>query len=211
MTFSDIAMRIVKRWGIILIIVGVANALFFPKTSNPRFLSSVSMGMNFNSSQYQSLLQAGNNFAQSSYEVALEQFSLYLTNRLSSPEIQSEITKSGKIGATVDAKKPFYEVKSQAGGFVNVYYFAQSQDEGDMFIKSALDVYENKILREWNAARPPMFAVQPMPRDTYNMQVTQLSSTIPNLLLPTISGLLVGVFIALLLPLKNLALVKQKK
>ena len=203
MTFETIQAKLIKNSWIIILSIIITNIILFANIYNSIYLSNITLGLNINNAQYQSSLTNSNNFAANTYDKTLENLSIYLSNRLSSPDIQYEISEGAKLKQKIDTKKPFYEVKNQNAGFVNVSFNAQSRVEGENFINSVNAVFQNKIVTEWNKDRPQIFTIDQSNKSKtdFNSSVIQVKPPIQSALLPTIVGIFIGSFIALLLPI----------
>jgi hypothetical protein len=203
MTFDLIRTKLIKNSWLIIVAIILTNLSLLSNAYSSSYLSSITVGLSINSPQYQSALASSNNFAANTYDKTLQDLSLYLSNRFASPEIQNEISENAKLGAKIDTKKPFYEVKNQGGGFVNVSYIAGSKTEGENFVSSVNNVYLSKIVTEWNKDRPQLFAAEQANKNKidFNNSIIELKSPIQNRLLPTIAGILLGTFLALIFPI----------
>lgn len=202
MTFELIRAKLIKNSWVIILSLIILNASFFTNTYNSSYISSITVGLSINNAQYQSLLTSSNNFAANTYDKTLDNLSLYLTNRFASPDIQYEISENAKLREKIDTKKPFYEIKNQSGGFVNISYSAESKAQGEGFINSVNAVFVNKIVAEWNKDRPQIFMIDQSNKNqtNFNSSVIQVNPPIQNAFLPTIAGVLIGSLIAILLP-----------
>jgi hypothetical protein len=202
MTFELIRNKLIKNVWLVVATVVIANVSLFANTSSSSYLSSITVGLNINNTQYQNLLVASNNFASNTYDKILEDLSLYLSNRFAAPDIQSEISENAKLGERIDTKKPFYDIKNQSAGFVNISYTAASKAGGENFISSVNNVFLSKIVTEWNRDRPQVFSIDQINKNKvdFNNSIIEVKSPIQNRLLPTIGGLLIGILGALVLP-----------
>lgn len=202
MTFELFREKLIKNSWVIILSIIILNLSLFTNTYNSSYLSNTTVGLSINNAQYQSLLTNSNNFAANTYDKTLDNLSLYLTNRFASPDIQYEISETAKLGEKIDTKKPFYEIKNQSGGFVNIIYNAESKAQGENFINSVNKVFVNKIVAEWNKDRPQIFTIDQSNKNKIdlNTSVIEVKPPIQNALLPTIAGILIGSLFAILLP-----------
>jgi capsular polysaccharide biosynthesis protein len=206
MTFELLRTKLIKNSWVILIAVVITNLSLLANTYNPTYLSSVTVGLSINNPQYQNSLASSNNFAANTYDQTLAELGLYLSNRFAAPDIQYEISENAKLGEKIDNKKPFYEIKNQNGGFVNITYTAVSKSTGENFINSVNNTFLTKIVTEWNKDRPQVFAVDQTSKNKidFNNSIVEVKPPLQNKLLPTIAGILLGVLLALILPsIKN--------
>jgi hypothetical protein len=202
MTFADIRTKLIKNSWMIVVVLIISNLSLLSKTSNSSYLASSTVGLNINNTQYTSLMTSSTNFAQNTYDNTQDDFSLYLSSRFAAPDIQNEIAQNAKIGAKVDTKKPFYEVKSQYAGFVNVTYTAGDIDEANRFNQAVNSVFEARIIGEWNKNRPQIFQVEVSDKNkgASSNSVVEVKPPLQNTLLPSIVGIVIGILVALALP-----------
>jgi capsular polysaccharide biosynthesis protein len=205
MTFEYIRTKLLKNSWLVVIAIIVANLSLLTNSYSPSYLASITVGLSINNTQYQSLLSSSNNFATNTYGKTLDDLSLYLSSRLAAPDIQNEISENAKLSEKIDTKKPFYEVKNQNAGFVNVSYSAKTKSEGERFVASVNNVFLSKIVTEWNKDRPQLFVIDQVNKNKidFNNSVIEVKPPIQNTLLPTIAGFLVGILLAILFPTRN--------
>ncbi|MBC7471777.1 MAG: hypothetical protein H7196_00725 [candidate division SR1 bacterium] len=205
MTFETIRAKLIKNSWVIIASIIILNLSLLTNTYNSTYLSSITVGLSINNAQYQSLISSSNNFAANTYDKTLENLSMYLSNRFASPDIQYEISENAKLRQKIDTKKPFYEIKNQSAGFVNISYNAESKQQGENFINSVNTVFLNKIITEWNKDRPQIFIIDQSNKgkNDFSSSVIQVKPPIQNALLPTIAGIFIGSLLALLLPSFN--------
>ena len=202
MTFSQVQTKLFRNNWLIVLLLVISNLSLYNRSNSPTYVSSTTVGLSINNTQYQGLLASSTSFAQNTYDQTLSELSLYLSSRFTSVDIQSEVSQAGDLGAKIDTKKPFYEVKSQGAGFVNITYISGSRDEGLRLVQAVNTVYATKIIPEWNRSRPQFFQIVQTDQDktTPINSVTEVKPPLQNSFLPSIIGLLFGIFLALALP-----------
>ncbi len=204
MTFFDIRTKILTYWWVLLAIILASNGLLLQKASNPTYLASTTVGLSANSQLFQNTASLPSSNVVTNYDAMLKEFTLYLTSRYQAPDVQSLIAKKLNISPTIDVKKPFYEVKPQNAGFVTVSSSQSSEKSGIDFNNAVNDVFNDTIVAEWNKGRAAVFAVENTDKSrSFTSTVYKNESSIQTSILPSIVGLLIGVFIILLLPIRK--------
>jgi hypothetical protein len=201
MTFLDFKNRLLKNWWIILLTIVASNIFLLPKTNDPVYLASTTVGININNPQFQSVATSQNSNLAANYDALLKEFSLYLTSRYQSPDIQTELAKRLEKQVNIDLKKPFYSVNTQSAGFVNVSLSVPNEGEAVKFNNAVIAVYDEVILQEWNKNRPSLFTIENSDKSrkftsTYNKNQPLLQMSA----LPSLVGVLCGIAIALIFP-----------
>jgi hypothetical protein len=197
MTFAHLIDKVKRLWWLVLASTIAFSLIFFPWLSESQYQASIGFGLNLNS--LQSSTRDGN--TDLAYVTSLEAFSLYLQNRFSSIEIQELISRN--MGAGVSSfsdKKPFYDVSNQGGGFISLGYTSQDETLAKKFLSVSKEAY-NQLVQEWNEQRAGGFEIKPMTK--FIETVTPVSRSKQMQVLPTIAGLLLGIFIALILPISK--------
>jgi hypothetical protein len=205
MTFSDIRTKILTYWWVLLIAILASNGLLLQKASTPSYLASSTVGLSTNSQLFQNSAALPSSTIATNYDAMLKEFSLYLVSRFQSPDIQSLLAKKLNISPTIDMKKPFYEVKGQNAGFVTISSSQSSEKGGIDFNNAVSDIFNETIIGEWNKGRPALFTIENTDKSrSFTSTVYKNESSIQTSILPSIVGLLVGVFIILLLPIRKI-------
>jgi hypothetical protein len=198
MTFLQFREKLVKGWVIFIIAIAAFNILSKPYLSNKTYTASIGFGINSNNTQFN---QSNTNGQQlTTYGNLLEQFSLYLSSRFSSLEIQSLIAKDIQDGGNLDSENPFYNVTNQSGGFVSLDYKSGDKAKAELFNKQATDAYQ-KIVQEWNTTSPEIYKIVPM--SSFNNAIIENQLPKQFKFLPGIAGFLLGFIMILLIPVKN--------
>jgi hypothetical protein len=205
MTFSDLRTKILKNSWIILISIILFNLVLLPKTNDSTFLASTTVGVSLNNPQYQAVAIGQNSELASNYDAMLKEFSLYLSSRYQAPDIQTEIAKNLNKQVKIDTKKPFYEVKTQNAGYTNVSYESGNKAEADEFNTAVTKVFDETILTEWNKGRSSLFTIENSDKSRkFTSSVNENKPSVQTSALPSVVGVLVGAFLALILPIFSL-------
>jgi hypothetical protein len=195
MTFADILYRLSKLWWIVALILIISTALVYPRVSKNAHLASIGLGLQYNSSQ----LPVTTDLVEG-YSISLQDFSLFLVNRFTSPEIQEVVANEAGLEVILNADEPFYKVMNQGSGFVSISHKLESEAAASDFINGIKRGY-NQIVNEWNTDRLETFKINP--QTTFTQVVTVQPASTQIKLLPIVTGLLVGLLVILLVPLKG--------
>jgi hypothetical protein len=117
-------------------------------------------------------------------------------------EVQGLVAQKAGLGIqSYDSKKPFYTVTPQTGGYISINYEVSSKEESEKFIKAIKETYSYLIKTERQSKELAPFKVEP--KTEFIESVTTVSRPVQFQILPTITGLLVGIAISALLPFKK--------
>jgi hypothetical protein len=209
MSLEEVIKRILFRWWLILIIMVVFTLSFFSWTKSTNYQASIGLGISFNSQDFLNTT-SGKVLAStdappqsaSEYIYSLSEFSKYLSARFSSVEVQGLVAQKAGLGIqSYDSKKPFYTVTPQTGGYISINYEVSSKEESEKFIKAIKETYSYLIKTERQSKELAPFKVEP--KTEFIESVTTVSRPVQFQILPTITGLLVGIAISALLPFKK--------
>ena len=200
MTVQQFLSKLARGWWIILLLtlVGLSVSLFAGKQSG--YISSITVGMNFNN-QTPSLTPQKEVIKDQSYAILTNQLSTYLKGRFTSPVIEYKIGE--RMGLKVDSfdpKKTFYTVTDQNLGYVSLDFRTNNDKEGQKFIQAVKDTYSNEVISEWNNQRAVDYQIKPMTDFVSNTMPEHVATQTQ--ILPVVIGLVLGLAGAVLLPNK---------
>jgi hypothetical protein len=198
MTFFDIRAKLIARWWLILAFVIGFTLAFYPWSAQRSHVASIGLGISLNSPEYAEVVQ--NNA--SSYAESLTEFTLYISARFESIEVQSKIAEEAGIGvADFNALNPFYTVVEQGGGYVSISYISNSRQQAENFLRASKLIYQEIIQVERNSRELAIFKVDP--KTEFIENVAEVSRSPQYQALPSLAGLLLGVTVALIIPYKG--------
>lgn len=195
MTVEDLVIRFKKLWWVFVLVMVVTIGIVFPQIRQETFIASTTVGLQLNN---ENLPQDGDELI--GYTDSLEEFSLFLTNRYNAIEVQTIIASEADIETYFDDEEAFYTVINQGGGFVNVSYLAEDEEQAENFVNGVQSAYET-IVNEWNSSRLTRFQITPQTEFTTTVQAQELSTQLK--LLPIITGFLVGLLLIIIIPIKK--------
>ncbi len=198
MTYEEIRLKLLSRWWLIIAFTIGFTLFFFPWSSASTYKASIGLGISFNDSSFVS------NDMQSSqaYVDSLREFSLYLSNRFKSVEVQSNIAKKAGLGiGNFDSINAFYNVTDQSGGFITISYDAGSEEAGQTFLRAVQDQYAELIQLERSNGQLQAFQIEPSTE--FITDISQVRRSTQFRLLPSVAGLMIGTAIAIIVPYRT--------
>jgi hypothetical protein len=198
MTFFDVRAKIIARWWLILAFIIGFSLAFFPWSTQRSFMGSIGLGISLNSPEYAQ--SATNN--SSSYAEALTEFSLYMTNRFTSVEVQSKIAQEANLPITdYSPTSSFYEVTNQSGGYVSITHTFGTREEAERFIRATKEIYREVVQIERNSRELAIFKIDP--KTDFVESVVEIRRSPQYQALPSLAGLLLGLTVAIIIPYKT--------
>ena len=164
-----------------------------PRVQGNTYAASISLGIQYNNP---ALPDAGEELT--GYTESLDDFSLYLTSRFTTVEIQDIIARTLETTVLYSEEEAFYTVTNQGGGFVNLFYVAGSSAEAEKFIDGAKSAYET-LVEEWNQTRLTRFQITP--QTEFTEVVVAQEASLQMRAVPVFASVLLGVLLLLVLPL----------
>ncbi len=211
MTFADLFLKFRKFWPLLIIFPILINLVSAPFLFQEKYQAHVSYGLSVpldESLQEDEKEEINFEKERIKYANLLEGISYFLVKQFASVQIQHIIAEIiGLETANLSENTPFYEVKNQDMGYVNLIYTGHSEEEVQRFIEGSNEGYE-EIIAKWNENRPDEAKISAQDPDS---QIIKLEPTIQEFLFPTIAGIIIGFSVIVLLP-ENLRInIKSKK
>jgi hypothetical protein len=198
MTYEDIRLKLLSRWWLIIAFAVGFTLFFYPWSNASYYKASIGIGIAFNGAGFESTDQS----ASQAYVDSLQQFSLYLSNRFKSVEVQSSVAKKAGLGVgNFNPISSFYTVTEQSGGFISINYDAGTEEAAGSFITAIQTQY--KELVETERSRSQIQAFRVSPNTEFITDISQVRRSTQFQLLPSIAGLMIGVAIAIVVPYKS--------
>lgn len=196
MTFADVRHKILNRWLLILVFVIAFTVSFFPWSSANSYLGAIGFGVSLNSDQY---LQSADGNESQAYVESLEAFSLYLTARFTSIEVQGRISTEAGLGiSNFNPITPFYDVKPQNGGYVSLSFESSSEQAVKNFIGASKKIYLEIVATERISGELDKFKISP--KAEFIESINLVSKPVQFRIFPSIVGMLVGLCLAIIIP-----------
>ncbi len=211
MTFADLFNRFKKFWLLLIIFPVFMNLLAAPFLFQEKYQAHVSYGLSVPLTEtLQEEEKEEINFEKERIKYAnlLEGISYYLVKQFASVQIQTTIAEIiGLETANLSENSPFYEVKNQDMGYVNLIYTGNNEEEVQRFVVASNEGYE-EIITKWNQNRPDEAKISAQEPDS---RIIKLEPTIQEFFFPTVSGIIIGFSVIVLLPEKLKINLKPKK
>lgn len=211
MTFAELRQKFfsIRAAGILIVSTLLVTGLFYPWTTENQYQAAIALGVNLNSAQVGLATEAGAVDSQQAYVESFVPLSLYMERRFSSIEIQDLIASKAEIGVkSFSDRKPFYDITAQGSGFVSLSYKTDSAQQAEVFLQSVKSAYL-QVVAEWNEQRPENFRITPMSKFTETVTVVARPTQLQ--LLPVAVGVMLGVIVVLLLPVRAMEVAGSKK
>ena len=193
MTLALVRTRLRYYWWILPLFLLLSVVAFMPRVQGNTYAASISLGIQYNNP---ALPDAGEELT--GYTESLDDFSLYLTSRFTTVEIQDIIARTLETTVLYSEEEAFYTVTNQGGGFVNLFYVAGSSAEAEKFIDGAKSAYET-LVEEWNQTRLTRFQITP--QTEFTEVVVAQEASLQMRAVPVFASVLLGVLLLLVLPL----------
>jgi len=197
MTFSDVLNRALKRWWIIVIAIVISTLAFFPWSTDTLFKASIGIGVSLNSPELEKRDNVRTDFSGSLVELGK-----YLETRFTSIEVQSLVaSRAGIAVSSYSPTKAFYTVTPGSGGYISISYDAKNKDEANSFLTAIKSVYNDVVTLEKFNSETPSLSIKP--KTNFIETVAQSSRPTQTQVLPSVVGFLIGLLVAVLIPVKK--------
>ena len=193
MTLSNVRTRLRYYWWLLPLFLLISVVAFLPRVQGNTYAASISLGIQYNNP---ALPDAGEELT--GYTESLDDFSLYLTSRFTTVEVQDIIARTLETAVLYSEEEAFYTVTNQGGGFVNLFYVAGSETEAEKFLDGAKSAYQT-LVEEWNQTRLTRFQITP--QTEFTEVVAAQEASLQMRAVPVFAGVLLGVLVLLVLPL----------
>ncbi len=197
MTLQEVVFKILKGWWLIIGFGLVASLIFFPKLNQNTYISSIGIGINYSTPEFLKYTENNDN-----YILINQEMSKFLATRFASVEMQAFVAQDMDFEPkSYDSVLPFYTINRQANGFVSLTLETNNEEEGRKFLEAVKKNYNKIIDTEINKLQPKEFKIEA--QKEFLEAVKPVSRPLQFQLLPTITGIIIGIFTSLILPNKT--------